>query len=789
MVNKVVGQNVQRKDGLDKVTGAAKYVDDIQFSGTLVGKIFRADRPHAKIIKIDTSEAEKLEGVKAVVTGNDFPYNVGIYMVDQYIFAMEKVRFVGEPVAAVAAENEKIADLALSLIKVEYEDLPPVYDVDEALKPDAPLIHENLKHYKVVNAIKPTPDSNIPNHFKIRKGNPDEGFKNAHKVFENSFVVPQVQHVPLETHGAIARVDHAGNIICWTSAQSPFAARDLLAHCFKVPHGKVRVISPYVGGGFGCKAGVNMEPQAIALAYKTDGRPVKIIYTREEEFNSMVVRQGLKARIKSGIDDKGKLTAMEVEFLWNCGAFAGYGVNIVRAAGYTMIGSYECPNIKGDSIGLYTNCPVGSAYRGFGMQETHWALEQQMDIIAHEIGMDPMEFRLMNALKKGAVNATGQIMDESTGDLQECIRKVSEEIGLHRKDKKPNRGYGIACAIKAPAMPNNAASSSYCKLKEDGSMDVIVSGMEIGQGYMTAMAQIAAEEFGLKIEKIDVKGIPDTDYSPYEWQTVASRLTYSSGNAVKNAAKDAKEQVLKLAEEVYECDADELEIVEGKVRRIDGTGLEIPLERFAIGYVFDDGHTIGGPIIGRGLFVPADIIHINLDNGHSPKPVANWTLGAQGVEIEVDPDTGKITVLKVAACYDIGKVINPGTIDGQAYGGIVQGIGTGLYEELLISKDTGHPLNNSFVDYKIPTSVDIPFEWSLNYLETAQKDGPFGARGIGEHTMIPTPAAIANALYDAYGVRVKEMPLKAERVYLALKNPDKFKPLDPIRPMAELISK
>lgn len=786
MSNNFVGNDIKRVDGLEKVTGAAKYVDDIQLAGTLVGKILRSDRPHAKILSIDTSEAKKLHGVKAVVTGKDFPYNVGIYMVDQYIFAMDKVRFVGEPIAAVAAENEKIAQEALNLIKVEFENLPAVFDVDEALANGAPLVHENLKDYKVVKAINPVPNTNIPNRFKIRKGNIEEGFKQATKIFENTFKVPQVQHVPLETHGAIAQVDHAGNITCWTSAQSPFAVRDLLAHCFKVPHGKIRVMVPYVGGGFGCKAGVNMEPYAITLAYLTNGRPVKIIYTREEEFNCMVVRQGLKARIKTGVNNDGLLTAMEVEFLWNCGAFAGYGVNIVRAAGYTMIGAYECPNIKGDSIGVYTNCPVGSAYRGFGMQETHWAIEQQMDIVAHEIGIDPLEFRLKNSLAAGKITATGQVLDDNTGNIQECLRRVAREIGLETKNKQPYHGYGIAAAVKAPAMPNNAASSAYCKLKEDGTIDLIVSGMEIGQGYLTVMTQIAAEEFGINPDRIDIKGLPDTDFSPYEWQTVASRLTFSSGNAVKNAVADAKKQVLEVAKEVFECPTEDLEIVNGIVKRRDSQGLEMPISRFSVGFQFDDGHTIGGPIIGSGYFVPEGLINIDPETGYSPKPVANWTFGAQGVEINVDPETGKINVLKVAACYDVGKVINPGTISGQAYGGIVQGIGTGLYEELIVSKETGVTLNNSFVDYKIPTALDIPEEFIISFIETSQKDGPFGVRGIGEHTMIPTPAAIANALYDATGIRIKEMPLKAERVQLALRNPDKFKPLDPIRSPAEI---
>ncbi|MFH1452655.1 MAG: xanthine dehydrogenase family protein molybdopterin-binding subunit [Armatimonadota bacterium] len=762
----VIGKKTARVDALAKVTGAAKYVDDIQLSGTLIAKVLRSAEPHA-MIEIDTTEAEKLPGVKAVITGKDYPYNVGIYHVDQYIFAMEKVRYVGEPVAAVAAETEEIAERALSLIKVKYKKLKPNFDPIQGMKKGAPLVHPELHKYFHVSAINPVPHTNIANHFKIRKGDPKKAFKEADHIIENRFYVPQIQHVPMETHGSIAVTDHAGKTTVWSSCQSPFTVRYLLSHCFGKKINDFRVIAPFVGGGFGCKAGINIEPIAVALSMKCTGLPVKLILTREEEMHAVVVRQACHIRIKSGITKDGRIIAQENEYIWDCGAYAGYGVNIVRAAGYSLCGPYNIDNLKGDSIGVYTNRPVGSAFRGFGMSEIHWGIEQHMDMMARDLGFDPVEFRKKNILREGSHTATGQYVTKNTGDIEKCINEVTKNIDYY-KERPKYRAVGFALAQKAPAMPNNATSAAMLKFNEDGGIELMFSGMEIGQGVMTAMAQIAAEELGIPVEKVAVIALPDTDYSPYEWQTVASRLTFSCGNAVKKACEDAKKQLFTIAKEALQRSLSDLEIKDGYIISKTDKSKKIDIKDICMGYQYPDGHTIGGAVAGRGYFTAQGCINCDPETGQSPKPVANWTFGGQAVDLSVDPDTGRITIFKVACTYDIGKVINPQGALGQAYGGIVQGMGAGIMEQLHLDEKTGRVLNQSFVDYKIPTSKDMPEEMIATFVETAQLDGPYGARGVGEHTMIPTPAAIANAVYNATGVRIKDLPVTAEKILKGL---------------------
>lgn len=763
----VIGKNVERVDALAKVTGAAKYVDDIQFPGMLFGKILRSPLPHAEIIDIDVKEALNIKGVKAVICGRDFPYNTGIYHVDQYMFAMEKVRYVGEPIAAVAAVSPEIAIKALSLIKVKYKELEPNFDSIKGLEKDAVLIHPNLHKYKHVSAINPKPHTNIANHFKIRKGDPENSFNKSDYIIENHFHVPQIQHVPMETHGAIAITDQTGKTTVWSSCQSPFTVRYLLSHCFNKKINQFRVIAPFIGGGFGCKAGINIEPITVALSMKCTGKPVKLILTREEEMYSIVVRQACNIRIKTGVTKEGRIIAQENEYIWDCGAYAGYGVNIVRAAGYSICGAYDIDNLKGDSIGVYTNRPVGSAFRGFGMSEIHWAIEQQMDIIAHKLNMDPVEFRRKNILKPGSHTATCEEIKINTGNIEKCMDEVIKEINYYAKRPK-NRAVGIALAQKAPAMPNNATTAAIVKFNENGCAEVLFSGTEMGQGSMTAMAQIASETIGIPFEDITVISLPDTDYSPYDWQTVASKLTYTVGNAVKAACQDALEQILSTASLVMKVSKEDLEIKDRHVSSR-SKNKKIPLTKFCMGYQFDDGHTIGGAIVGRGFFTPEGCINCDPETGYSPKPVTNWTFGAQAVDLEISSLTGEIKIHKVACSYDVGKVIFPDGVKGQAYGGIVQGMGAGLMEQLILDEKTGKILNQSFVDYKIPTCKDIPDEMVTTFIETKQLDGPYGARGIGEHTMIPTPAAIANAVFNATGIRIKELPVTAEKIFHNLK--------------------
>ncbi len=765
-----IGESKLRVDGRDKATGAARYTDDLPFGNALLhARVKRSPHPHALIKRIDTSKAQTLPGVKAVVTGSDFPGYIGLYLQDRHIFCRDRVRYVGDPVAAVAAVSEEIAERALDLIEVQYEVLAPVLDPEFGVSPEAPLIHPRLGEYAVVNFIFPEPGTNISNHFKIRKGDVNQAWGKCTSIVERHYRIPHIQHVPLEPHIAVAQQDELGEITLWDSSQSPFAQRNLIAQALGLPQSQIRVISPYVGGGFGSKAGVSMEALAVALATKTKGRPVKLRLTREEEFYTAFVRQGLVAHFKMGCDRSGRLLAMDNQFYWDGGAYTEYGVNITRAAGYSCTGPYEVPNVKADSYCVYTNHPVGGPMRGFGMPEMHAGLEQCIDELALQIGMDPVEFRRINCLKTGSTLVTGGIM-HATG-LSQCLEKAAEAIEWGRKNPPSaphkRRGKGIAIMWKAPAMPPNAGSSAWVELAEDGQVNVGVGGQDIGQGSFTIAAQMAAAALGVPYESVRVAAPVDTRYSPYEWQTVASRLTWSMGNAVVGAARDVRRQVLDIVAQAWGETPEDLDIVDGIVVSYKSER-ETPLKNLGIyGLPKPDGRGwMGGPIIGRGSFMPSDVTGLDAETGQGEKAVVHYTTGAQAVELEVDLETGQIEIIRGVAAFDVGKAINPDMVKAQMEGGFVQGVSSALLEQLQL-KD-GFVQNPNLVDYRIATSADIPGDLQSFIVEMPQDDGPWGARGIGEHSMVPTLPAIANAIYDAIGIRFDGPPFSSEKVYLAM---------------------
>jgi carbon-monoxide dehydrogenase large subunit len=765
-----VGESKTRIDAHEKVTGAAVYTDDLQFGNTLLhARIKRSPHPHALIKKINVDKARALPGVKAVVTGADFPGYIGLYLQDRFIFCRDRVRYVGDPVAGVAATSEEIAQKALDLIEVEYELLEPVLDPELGAKPDAPLLHPDLGKYAVVNFIFPKAGTNISNHFKLRKGNVDNAWEKCAAVVEHSYRVPHIQHVPLEPHIAVSKVDEKGEVTLWTSSQSPFAQRNLIAQALGVFQSDMRVVSPMVGGGFGGKAGVSMEALAVVIAMKVKGHPVKLCLTREEEFYTAFVRQGLVAHFKMGCDKDGKLLAMENTYYWDGGAYTEYGVNITRAAGYSCTGPYEVPNVKCDSICVYTNHPVGGPMRGFGMPEMHAGLEQCIDELAAKAGIDAVAFRKINCLKADSILATGGKMHPI--GLEDCIQKVADalEWGKKTPPSAPNkrRGKGLAAMWKAPAMPPNAGSSAWVELAEDGKVNVGIGGQDIGQGAFTISAQMAAETLGVPYESVHVAAPVDTRYSPYEWQTVASRLTWSMGNAVVNATKDVRKQVLDLVADAWGESPEDLNIVNGVVVSYKSEK-EIPLKSLVIyGLPKPDGKGWkGGPILGRGNFMPTDVTGLDAETGQGEHGVVHYTTGVQGVELEVDLDTGRIEILNAVAAFDVGKAINPALVKSQMEGGFVQGISSALFEQLKL-KD-GVVQNPSFVDYRIATASDVPAKMDSIIVEVPQSDGPWGARGIGEHSMVATIPAIANAIYDAIGLRLDGPPFTAEKIYLAM---------------------
>jgi len=767
-----IGDSVTRIDAHEKVIGSAKFADDLQFGpGLLYARIKRSPLPHAIIKRIDTSKASALPGVKAVVTGEEYTGYLGLYIQDRHIFCRDRVRYVGDPVAGVAAVSEQIAEEALDLIEVEYEELPGVFDPEFGASPEAALLHPNMDKYEAVNFIFPEPGTNISNHFRIRKGDIEAAWSQCAAVVERVYRIPHVQHVPIEPHVAVARVEENGKVTLWGSSQSPFAQRNLIAKALGISQSDVQVVAPYVGGGFGSKAGVSMEALAVAIAMKVKGRPVKLRLTREEEFYTTFVRQGAVTHFKMGCDKDGKLLAMENRYYWDGGAYTEYGVNMTRAAGYSCTGPYFVPNVKTDSYCVYTNHPVGGPMRGFGMPEMHAGLEQCIDELAHAIQMDPVQFRKINCVKAGDTLVTGMIM-HPTG-LSECLVKAADAIGWGRKDppSAPNkrRGKGIAMMWKAPAMPPNAGSSARVALNEDGTVTVSVGGQDIGQGSFTIAAQIAAGSLGVPMESVRVAGPVDTDYSPYEWQTVASRLTWSMGNAVAAAGRDARKQILDMVAKAWDENPDDLDIIDGKVISYKSEE-SIPLKNIVIYGIPlpNDAGWIGGPVLGRGNFMPTYVTNLDPETGQGPRAVVHYTTGAQAVEVEVDMDTGKVEIIRGAAAFDVGKAINPDMVKAQIEGGFVQGISTALFEGLQLKE--GVLQNSSFVDYRIATSTDAPYNIQAIIVEVPQDDGPFGARGVGEHSMVPTIPAIANAIYDALGIRVGAPPYTSEKVYLAMQD-------------------
>jgi carbon-monoxide dehydrogenase large subunit len=767
-----VGKSVPRIDVYEKVTGAATFADDIQFGpGLYYGRLVRSPYAHATIVRIDARAALAVPGVKAVVIGKDTPKRIGLYLKDRYIFALDRARMVGDPVAGVIATSEEIAEEASQLVQVEYEELPAVFDPLEAIQPGAPLIHPDLGDYEVVNFIFPQPGTNISEHFKLRRGDPEKAWPECTAIVEGTFRLPPIQHVPIEPHVAVSLWEQSGQVTLWTCSQSPFAQRDLIAQSLGIPHGNLRVISPYVGGGFGGKAGVSMEACAVAMSRAVRGHPVKLRMTREEEFICTTARQSLVAQTKIGCDAEGNLLAMETRYYFGGGSSNEYGVNIARAAGYSCTGPYLIPHVKGDSYCVYTNTPIGSAMRGFGMPEIHWGIEQIMDQLAEKIGMDPAEFRRRNCVKTGHRILTG--MEMPAVNLVECIDKVTKATRWGERDtpSAPNRkrGKGLAIMWKAPAMPPNPGSSAIVRFNEDATLNVEIGAQELGQGAFTVLAQMAAEALGVPYEWVRVSAPVDTKYSPYEWQTVASRITWSTGNAVRAAALDARDKILSVVAENWDEDPEDLDIKDGTVISY-RSEREQPLKGMVVYGLPEENYDgwKGGPIVGTGRFMPTYVTNLDFETGQGPRAVVHYTVGAQAVDLEVDTETGQIDIIKIASAYDVGKAINPDLIMTQIEGGAVHGLSSAF--EAIKFDERGRPLNSNLVDYRIASIADIPQEIHGDIVETPLEDGPWGARGVGEHVMVQTAPAIANAIYDALGIRFTDLPLSAEKISLALQD-------------------
>jgi len=776
---KRVGQPYDRKDAREKVTGQAVYTYDLELPGMLHARCLLSPYARARIVSIDTSKAKALPGVRAVLCGEDSDILVGLYMQDKRVLSKGVTRYQGDVVAAVAADDEETAERAISLLEVVYEPLEPVHNVDEALEAKI-LVHEDineLKHY--VGVFFPQKDSNIASWNKSKKGDLDKAFAESDLVVNNDFSLPAVAHVPMETHVSIVQADPFSNKIkIWSSAQSPFAIRQIMADSFGVAETDVEVHIPYVGGGFGGKAGIHLEPLATLLSRAAGGLPVKVRATREQEFNQLPTRAGMRGRIKTGVTKDGKLTAVQAVYDWDSGAYADYGVNVGKTAVYSGIGPYIVDNASIDSKTIYTNKVFSTAYRGFGHLETHWSIERQMDILSQKLGIDPYEFRMKNLLEPGFETMSGEVITASNGSPKDCLTAVVKEIGwTGRKTEEERqrewktgkvRGKGFAMLQKAPAMPANTATSVIMQMNGDGHVKMMIGAVDFGQGAITALAQIAAQELDIPIEHIEISAEIDTRANPYDWNTVASKLTFMAGNAVIKACREMLRKMKDVAAQALRTEPDYLDYADGVIYHRHSPERRLTYKQIALGYMYPNGTGIGGPLIASGSSIADGLTNLHPETGQG-NPAAVWTFGAHAVEIEVDVETGSIEVLKVASAFDIGQVINEKLIYGQICGGVLQGLGSALLEGYKFNSDE-QLLNPSFTDNKIPTMKDMPGQVVPIYIENPQFNGPYGARGVGEHPMISIPSAIGNAVYDALGINFHVLPLSPEAIVLGIQS-------------------
>ena len=784
----VVGKAVPRLDGFKKVTGRPIYTGDIEMPGMTHGAILRSTYPHARVVRVDKSRAERVPGVIAVVSGEDVANTPGIdpwfgpVFRDQAILAIDKVRYIGDPVAAVVAETREAAEDALQLIDVDYEPLPAVFDAVEAARDGSPLVHEVLKPSRAfadMAHVAASGGTNICYHLRLRKGDADAAFASADEVFEDTYVTPPAQHAPLEPHVTLVHIDDDDRINVWTATQSPSFIRTDIAAIFRVPLNRVRVRVPYLGAGYGAKLYDKLEPLTAYLAYVTR-RPVRILLSRPEEFLT-ITKHNVVARCKLALKN-GEIVACEAENYWNTGAFAEIGPRVVHKSGYTSAGPYKFPNVNIDSYCVYTNNVPAGAFRGFGVPQVVFAYESQMDAVAHHLGMDPLDLRLRYALDEGDEFATGTPM-ESIG-VKQSLQKVAEAIGWEAPKPPPRvargsgkiRAKGIACGVKAVLTPS--ISGAVVHMNADGSVTVLSSTVEMGQGSETALAQMAAEELGIGIEKVRVH-LPDTDVTPYDTITAGSRSTYHMGNAVRGAATQVKQQLFEAAAQELEADPADLVMRHERiyVRGDEQRGLTIP-QVFAAKL-----GALGTNLVGEATYkTVAD--PMDHETGQTAKSTEFWFSGATAAEVEVDTETGRVAVLRLVAAADVGQEVNPHHCQQQIEGAAIVTLGLTFYEWMNVEQ--GQVTNASFLDYQLPSLKDVPPEMLSVSVEVPHKSGPFGAKGVGESGTLSVQAAITSAIYNAVGVRIRGLPITPEKVLRALDSPAHDHGPVPLRDPADL---
>jgi CO/xanthine dehydrogenase Mo-binding subunit len=739
----VVGRSVPKIDGGLKVTGMARYIDDIELPNMLYGKILRSRYPHAKILRINTERAWRVPGVRAVITGLDTPFNKMGVLKDQPPLKFDKVRSVRDEVAAVAAETLEAAERAIEEVEVEYQPLDGVFDPEEAMKEEAPLVHEE-NGSNIVN-LNFTFSTSEASHL-------EKVFETAYAVVEDRYQVHHMNASPMGTMGCIAHYNELGELTVYTNTQAPFLYRHELAKTLGIDPVKIRIIQPEIGGAFGRGMDIYpIDPITAALSIKTR-RPVKIVFTREEELQYAPPRQPAIFYMRTAVGKDGRLIAREVRAVLDAGAYVSWGPFDGRVMMVTATGLYEVPEVAFKATVVYTNNPYTGTQRGAGNPQITFAIEQQMDALAEELGIDPVDFRILNANKPGTVTPQG--LRITTCEMRECLRRAAQEIGWKGRGMAgPNRGIGFAAFFHVGGgarVYRSDGCGTILTVDDFGLVTVITGSTDLGTGSDTAIAQIVAEELGIPVQNVRVVN-DDASIRPWDVGTHASRATFVAGNSALLAARKAKEIILNAAAEVLNTSISSIVVENGVVYDRETPSKRIEFDKLVRRIHFREG---GTNIVVSAFYDPPTVMQ---DESWRGNISAAYVFGAQAALVEVDQETGEVKVLKVVSVHDSGRIINPMAAEGQVHGGVHMGIGYALYEELVLEQ--GRVVNASFADYHVPTALETPVVKAV-FVENPDPAGPFGAKGIGETACIPTAAAIANAVYDATGRRVKKLPIK-----------------------------
>ncbi len=748
---------------LERVLGDVPFASNVRVPGMLHCRIVRSTMPHARLTGIHTSAARRMPGVHAVVTGDDLCAHTRLRVLygpvvhDQPVLALERVRYVGEPVAAVVAETPEDADEAAAAVVVDYDELPAVFSVDEAMAHGAPRLFEaqpEIAPSFVDVAVRGALERNICSTYRIARGDVDQALAHADTVFEHTFSSPAVQHVPLESHACVA-IWRGGRLTVHSGTQTPFIVRSQLAEIFGVPHSRVRVVAPPLGGGFGAKTYANIEPLVAALSYLIR-RPVRLHLSRDEEFVT-VTKHAMQVTLTTGVSRDGLLVARKATGYYNAGAYAGISPRKIMFGAYGVTGPYNVPHVRNEMSAVYTNTPPAGAYRGFAINQCAWAYESQMDMIAASLKIDRVDFRLKNVLREGDRFCTGEVM----GDVRfaDALRRVAVAIGYGQRSAPISgdlaRGIGLSCIIEGTITPST--STALVKLNMDGSVDLMTAAVEMGQGIQQALRRITAAELGIDIQSVSVAEV-DTDVSPYDQQTTASRSVFSVGRAIQLACEEIREQLALLGGRLLGT-ATDVSVENGRIFVRDD-----PTQALTYGQVVSRSGV--GNVMGRGTFRTEGGLDPETGQGVAS---AQWHQSAGAAEVEVDRRTGHVRVVAYRSAINIGRVIDPVGADLQCEGAITFGIGNALLEELVF--DHGSLINGTLADYMIPALKDVPEARSSELLEAF--DGASAEpHGLGEMPLPPVAPAIGNAVFDAVGVRLTDLPLSAEKVLRALREKD-----------------